>query len=701
MADRYWVGGTGSWSSTNTVNWSATSGGAGGVSVPTAADNVFFDVNSNVGTGAFTVTMANSPRVCNDFTASGLDGTMTLAGGSNLTVSGSLTFQATNFTRTYTGLTTFNATTTGKTITTNGVTLGGSVTFDGVGGGWTLGSALTLPGGTSAVSLVNGSLFDTANYNVSGWRQFATNTYSGTISFGSSTLTASGSLISAPLTINNTATYTANTCTFDMQYGFGQHTINSSNAIYNLIIRSAATQNTQNYRSTVGNALNLNNLTVHASALGTAAGGGNLVQFFGFSSVTIAGTFSTSGTTYNNRVTFVGVNAVVPISVATASLADIDFAFLSFTGAATPLTGTRLGNVGNVSGVTFNAARTVYWSLLAGGAWTANAWATSSGGTPSTANFPLPQDTAVIDNTGLNTSGVITFNSTFVSLPSINSDTRTNAATLSLSGSPSIGGSVYIGSGVNLGSLVTLRLYGDGDIYLKNSNTAISVVPSLLSGTSTCNLLSNISSTSNCGLSYGSLKLSSFTFTCNNLTFGNNFANTSNYIDFGSGTIVIGGSIGLLLGTYYGTNVPGTGKLRFTNSGSQPFFAVGTNSWPTLELASTLTNGIFINTGTANIKDISVLVTTAVNITFSGSPSITFTTFTPSGTAGNLISFFGPATLTKPGTWYVGANSVNVSGNTGLVFTAGGGVDYLSFTDITAISTTPPVTATSNFLVFF
>ena len=100
MADRYWVLGTGSWSSTNTANWSASSGGAGGASVPTASDNVFFDVNSNVGTGAFTVTMANSPRVCNDFLASGLDGTMTLAGTSiALTVSGSLTFQATNFTR--------------------------------------------------------------------------------------------------------------------------------------------------------------------------------------------------------------------------------------------------------------------------------------------------------------------------------------------------------------------------------------------------------------------------------------------------------------------------------------------------------------------------------------------------------------------------------------------------------------------------
>ena len=154
MADRYWILGTGSWSSTNTVNWSTSSGGVGGASVPTASDNVFFDVNSNVGTTAFTVTMANSPRVCNDFLASGLDGTMTLAGsGIGLTVSGSLTFQATSFSTTYL-LTTFNATTTGKTIITNGVNLP-TPTFNGVGGVWTLGSALTT---NTPISLINGKL---------------------------------------------------------------------------------------------------------------------------------------------------------------------------------------------------------------------------------------------------------------------------------------------------------------------------------------------------------------------------------------------------------------------------------------------------------------------------------------------------------------------------------------------------------------
>jgi hypothetical protein len=50
MANRYWVGGTGTWNTTATTNWSATSGGASGASAPTAADIALFDANSGAGT---------------------------------------------------------------------------------------------------------------------------------------------------------------------------------------------------------------------------------------------------------------------------------------------------------------------------------------------------------------------------------------------------------------------------------------------------------------------------------------------------------------------------------------------------------------------------------------------------------------------------------------------------------------------------
>lgn len=43
MADRYWVGGSGTWDASSTANWSETSGGAGGASAPTSVDDVYFD----------------------------------------------------------------------------------------------------------------------------------------------------------------------------------------------------------------------------------------------------------------------------------------------------------------------------------------------------------------------------------------------------------------------------------------------------------------------------------------------------------------------------------------------------------------------------------------------------------------------------------------------------------------------------------
>jgi hypothetical protein len=54
MASRFWVGGTGTWSASNTTNWAATSGGAGGQSVPGPSDTVTFDGASGT---SFTVTI--------------------------------------------------------------------------------------------------------------------------------------------------------------------------------------------------------------------------------------------------------------------------------------------------------------------------------------------------------------------------------------------------------------------------------------------------------------------------------------------------------------------------------------------------------------------------------------------------------------------------------------------------------------------
>lgn len=65
MANRYWVGGSGTWNSSNTANWSTSPGGGGGASVPTSSDDVFFDQ-----AGPYTVTISGT-FICADFNVTG------------------------------------------------------------------------------------------------------------------------------------------------------------------------------------------------------------------------------------------------------------------------------------------------------------------------------------------------------------------------------------------------------------------------------------------------------------------------------------------------------------------------------------------------------------------------------------------------------------------------------------------------------
>jgi hypothetical protein len=142
MANRYWVGGTGTWS-TSTTNWSTTSGGASGASAPTSADSVFFDQ-----AGTYTVTLTGA-LTCFDITVSA--GTVTFASTGTITAYGSMSLVAGTIWNA-TGLLTFRASASGadgaaaRTVTTNGVTLSCSVTYFSNDNTptFTLGSDLTL-----------------------------------------------------------------------------------------------------------------------------------------------------------------------------------------------------------------------------------------------------------------------------------------------------------------------------------------------------------------------------------------------------------------------------------------------------------------------------------------------------------------------------------------------------------------------------
>lgn len=183
-------GGTGTYnmSASGAVTSRTMSSATVGATVPAAADNVIFDANSNVGTATFTVTAATATALCTDFTASGLDAAMTFAGSIGLTISGSLSLPASNFTRTFTGAITFNSTTSGKTITTNGVTFASAITFNGVGGVWTLGTNVTT---TGAVTLTNGTLA-LSTFTLQALTFASNNANTRTLSFGTGKIVLTG-----------------------------------------------------------------------------------------------------------------------------------------------------------------------------------------------------------------------------------------------------------------------------------------------------------------------------------------------------------------------------------------------------------------------------------------------------------------------------------------------------------------------------
>lgn len=208
MANRFWVGGTGNWDASTTTNWSDTSGGAGGFSVPTSADDVFFDASSGAGTVTVTAT-AN----CQNLNFTGF--TQTFAGSSALSIYGNYTLSA-GMTVSYSGNITFRATTSGKTITTNGKSFNTSLTFNGVGGSWTLTDNITLTGATIQFTITNGTV-NTNNFNMTGLGAITTTATNGVLNAGTSTI----GLQNNTCTINSTDTLSSATLNFTGSGGSG------------------------------------------------------------------------------------------------------------------------------------------------------------------------------------------------------------------------------------------------------------------------------------------------------------------------------------------------------------------------------------------------------------------------------------------------------------------------------------------------
>lgn len=430
MANRYWVGGTAAWDGTAGTKWAATSGGTGGESVPTTTDDVFFDANS---TG--TVTIATGNTGAKSITCTGFTGT--IAGTAAISVAGGVTLVS-GMTYTHTGVMTFTGT---GTLTTAGKTFSG-VTVNGSGITLTLGDALNI---SNRNLVVTQGTFNSNNYSITSGGFSSSNSNTRTITFGSSTINLSGLIAFNFSTATN---LTFNSGTSQINLSSASSIINGgSQTFYNVSFTSTSAGS----RSITG-ANTFNNLTLNASATG-------LSELSLSADQTVNDTFACAGSSIFARG-FVRSNTIGTtrtITAAVISANDCDFRDITIAGVASPISPTRAGDCGGNTNITFPAAKTVY-RVGTNTSWTgSSSWALTSGGTGSNDDFPLAQDTVVInEDTALTgTLGISAHN-----IGTLDCSSRTTGITLNFNASGARYGSLTFGPGVTVSGTSTQTFSG-------------------------------------------------------------------------------------------------------------------------------------------------------------------------------------------------------------------------------------------------
>jgi len=226
MANRYWVGGAGTWDPASTY-WSTESGGSPGAAAPLATDNAIFDANS----GISTVTVldgpggSGNPPECANLICTGFAGSIDSSENA-LNINGDVTLSTggtyTNFIFNVTAGTTCTLTSVGKSVSQIDIESGATVSLadDVTVAGYRL---WVLPGGT----------FTTNNFNVN---VFAGAYWiGGTVNMGSSTFNVGDLWFVDPAsTTINAGTSTINMLNTNSQFDGGNKTYYNLNIGVNI-----------------------------------------------------------------------------------------------------------------------------------------------------------------------------------------------------------------------------------------------------------------------------------------------------------------------------------------------------------------------------------------------------------------------------------------------------------------------------------
>ena len=568
-------------------------------------------ISFNFTAGTYTLTLFNLSYSVRDLDFTGFSGTWANFTSSpaiygNFTLSTGITMPVTVVAMG------FQATSGVKTITTYSKSMP-AVNFNGVGGSWILGSDYTSAGTVG----FNAGTFDTGGYAFTVSRIDSNSpTNPRTINLNNSTITLTGTgivLNSTNLTLNE---------------GVSQINLTSASSTG---ITATGGATFYNVAFTGGGTVALTTIATYNNLSFTNGPTTPSVVTI-TATQTVNGTLSTVSTSAITRTKLQSTaptTTQVTIIASAVSLTDTDFQGIYASGASIPWTGTRLSNLGNNTNITFDAGTDKYWSLAAGGNWNAVAWATTSGGTPDVNNFPLAQDTAIIENTGLNTSATITVNASW-NIGTLSMSTRTNAMTFAIGATnPLIYGSWTNGTGTTVTGTGTVNFVGAGTtqtLTSAGSTFAPNITVSSIAGTLQLGSALTLGATSTFTLIIGTLSLNGYNlttgvFSSNNssersILFGSNnivlahttagvtvldMANTTNFLYTGTGGFTSGMSVTRTFTS--GTTAAVLGSILF-NGTSQYLTSTNASGWLAYTGDHTVEAWVYITaystTGTGN-----------------------------------------------------------------------------------------------------
>lgn len=710
----YWVGGNNTWDQTTKTQWSNTSGGAGGVPVPGGVDAVIVDSNS----GSPTITLGFYPFF-ESLTTTGA--TCTIAGATaSWWCFGNVTLSATT---TWSSTVTLNING-ASTLTTNGVTLGSGVAYTGTTSQTlTLGSALTAG---ASFTFTQGTL-NLSNNTLSSGTFLSVTTNTRVIQFGTGNITTRNSGTTFNVTGTNltyTGTPTVNISNNSATAATVTAGVYTATNALNFNITTGTYAFTLTTTAQIGS-LNFTGFT------GSWSPGGNTAAFYRDLTLVAGMTYTTATTgtwTFaaagTQTITSAGktLGAITKDGVGTLTLGDA----LTMTSAGTAGQFTFTNGTINLAGFTLSCGaffsvntntRVIQFGTsnitITGNASGSPLSVTASGltytGTP-TVNISYSGAAALsIDTTtGNGFSATNAFD--------INATTGTYALTLvtgsvfkSLnftgftgSWSPSTNTSTYYGS-LTLASGMTFTTGTGVFTFANTSGTATitcngkTINPITQNGVGGTVALADaltMATTGTYTLTNGTFNASGFNFTPG--LFSSNNSNTRT-ITMGSGTWTLSGvgtvwDLATTTGLTFNKN---TANIVLSNTTTTArTFAGGALTYNNLTIGGATGISALTFTGANTFATLNSTKTVAHTITFPASTTTTVTAFGIIGTAGNLVTLNSStagtqATLSQAtGTvnsnylsiqdsnatggaiWNAGSNSVNVSNNTGWIFTS-------------------------------